>query len=480
MPRLTIDGREIEVAGGATLLEAARAVGIEIPTLCYTKETGALTTCMICVVKDVATGQLVPSCAVAAEDGMEICTADDEVIAARREVLTMLLNEHVGDCEGPCSRMCPAGLDIPRMLRYVAAGDSEAAATLAKRDLVFPATLGWVCAAPCERVCRRKQFDTALEIKHTHRILGETPVDLQVTTEQSGKSVAVVGAGLAGLAAAWILVTQGHACRVYEKRDTACAALRGLRPEELPQEILDAEIASIRRIGVDIRHGASVDALESLLEVHDAVIVACGLEHKEDARVFRAIEDSMAVRAVGHGKKAALAADAFLRGNPPPPKKVFNSTLGPRLSAEELPAFAEGRLQASPPGSTDALIREAARCLHCDCHKIVSCKLRRYAEEYGLAPQVKRTMPRPPILPIERYDEVIFEPGKCIKCGICVEMTQAEGLAMGMTMTCRGLNSRLQPTFAGTLEAGLGPLAEACARACPTAALAICTQEERE
>jgi len=231
---------------------------------------------------------------------------------------------------------------------------------------------------------------------------------------------------------------------------------------------------------VDMRFGEAIDALDALLEVHDAVIVACGLEHEKDARVFRAAEDSMAVRAVGHGKTAAFAADAMLRGNPPPPERAFNSTLGVRLAAEELPAFAEERLQPSPPSSMDALIREAARCLHCDCHKIVTCKLRQYAEEYGLAPQIRRTMPRPPVLPIERYGDVIFEPGKCIRCGICVEMTQAASLPVGMTMTGRGLNSHLRPAFAESLEAGLGPLAEACARACPTAALAIRTQEERE
>ncbi len=480
MPRLKMDGREMQVAGGATLLEAARAAGIEIPTLCYLKETGPLTSCMLCVVKDLATGRLVPSCAVAAEDGMEICTTDDDVMAARRETLTMLLNEHVGDCEGPCSRMCPAGLDIPRMLRYIAAGDADAAARLAKRDLVFPATLGCVCSAPCERVCRRKQYDKTIEIRHAHRFLGETPGDFPIAAGQTGQSVAVVGAGLAGLAAAWTLVMRGHACRVYEKRDIACAALRGLPAEKLPPEILDAEIAAVQRIGVETHFGEAVDTLNALLEVHDAVIVACGLEHAEDGRVFDAPEDVMAVRAVGHGKKAAFAADAFLRGVPPPPAKMFNSTLGPRLEPAELPAYAVERLQPSPPGSTDALIREAARCLHCDCHKIVTCKLRQYAEEYGLAPQIRRTMPRMSLLPIERYGEVIFETGKCIRCGICVEMTRAAGLPLGMTMTGRGLGSYPRPAFGGPLAAGLGPLAEACARACPTAALAIRTHEERE
>lgn len=479
MPRLKIDGREVETAEGVTLLEAARAAGAAIPTLCYQKETGPLTTCMLCVVKDAATGRLLPSCAVTAEADMEIITADDDVIAARRNVLMMLLNEHAGDCEGPCARICPAGLDVPRMLRHIAAGENQDASALAKRDLIFPTVLGCVCSAPCERVCRRGQYDTALEIKDAHRMLGEGRSGLPVAAPPTDKTVAVVGAGLAGLAAAWTLAMQGHACHVFEKRETACAALRELPPETLPAKILDAEIDSIKRIGVAIHCGKSIDTVTALLETHDAVVLACELPCDAGAGVFRAVEEPMAVRAVGSGKKAAAAADAFLRGSPSPPERTFNSTLGNRLPDEELAAFAQERLRPASDTSVDAFMHEAARCLHCDCHKILSCKLRQYAGEYGLAPQIKRTIPRPPVTPIETYGEVIFEAGKCIKCGICVSMTQAAGLPAGMTMTGRGLNSQLMPALGASLEAGLGPLAEACVQACPTAALAIRTREER-
>ena len=479
MPRLNIDGREIDTAEGTTLLEAARAAGIEIPALCYLKETGALTSCMICVVKEVSSGRLLPSCAVVAEEGMEIATSDDEVIAARREVLIMLMNEHAGDCEGPCARICPAGLDVPRMLRYTVAGKTEAAETLAKRDLIFPATLGWLCSAPCERVCRRAQYDTPLEIRQTHRILGERPLDLAVPVEKTGKSIAVIGAGLAGLAAAGTLAMMGHACHVFEKRGTACAALRDLPPEKLPQAVLDAEIDSLQRAGIEIYHGQAIEDVLALLERYDAVIVACNLSYSRDARIFQAIEETMAVRAVGSGKHAALDADAWLLGEPARPHKLFNSTLGNRLPPGELPDFSVERLQPSKNNGED-IAADAARCLHCDCLKPKSCKLRLYAEEYGLGPQIKRSMARPPVSPIARFGEVLFEAGKCIKCGICVEMTQAAGLPSGMTMTGRGLESQLRAALGGTLEAGLGPLAEACVRACPTAALALRNREEQE
>ena len=117
MAKITVNGKVVEAPEGATLLDAARLAGAEVPTLCYLKEAGALTSCMICVVRDAATGRLLPSCATAATDGISVETDCAEVRAARREVLLMLLNEHAGDCGAPCSRICPAGLNIPRMLR---------------------------------------------------------------------------------------------------------------------------------------------------------------------------------------------------------------------------------------------------------------------------------------------------------------------------------------------------------------------------
>lgn len=113
MPRLTINGIEVEVDAGATVLDAARRAGADVPTLCHYEKTGPQTACMLCVVRDAAADRLVLSCALPAADGMEIVTDDPGVFAARRSALELLMSEHAGDCEGPCERICPAGLHIP-------------------------------------------------------------------------------------------------------------------------------------------------------------------------------------------------------------------------------------------------------------------------------------------------------------------------------------------------------------------------------
>src|SRR4030066_2193424 len=100
MPKLTIDNREVEVAEGATILEAAEKLGIKIPTMCFLKGYKPSTSCMVCVVKVNGMEQLVPSCGAIAEDGMQVESSTEEVRCARTAALELLLSDHVGDCMG--------------------------------------------------------------------------------------------------------------------------------------------------------------------------------------------------------------------------------------------------------------------------------------------------------------------------------------------------------------------------------------------
>ena len=95
-----INGTEICVPAGTTLLAAARQLGIEIPTLCHLQETVPLVSCMLCVVQEAGSGRLVPACATRAATGLAVLTDTPEVHAARRDVLSLLLSEHVGGLRG--------------------------------------------------------------------------------------------------------------------------------------------------------------------------------------------------------------------------------------------------------------------------------------------------------------------------------------------------------------------------------------------
>ena len=109
-------------------------------------------------------GYFIPSCALQVTNGMEIIASDPDVMVARRQALELLLSDHVGDCEAPCSLACPAGMNIPLMNRLIGEGRFTEALNVVKEDIALPYVLGYICPAPCEKACRRKQIDEAVSV----------------------------------------------------------------------------------------------------------------------------------------------------------------------------------------------------------------------------------------------------------------------------------------------------------------------------
>jgi ferredoxin len=150
---LTIDGHPVLVTPGQSVLEAARALGVEIPTLCYLERCGPLTSCLVCLVK--INGKLVPSCGTLAQPGMAVESETEEVHEARRTALELLFSDHVGDCLSPCHRLCPLRMNIPVMIRQIMGGQLAEAIATVRQALALPAVLGRLCHHPCEQGCRR-------------------------------------------------------------------------------------------------------------------------------------------------------------------------------------------------------------------------------------------------------------------------------------------------------------------------------------
>ncbi|MEI6972911.1 MAG: 2Fe-2S iron-sulfur cluster-binding protein, partial [bacterium] len=128
MITVTIDSRPVTVPAGSTILDAARQLGIEIPTLCFlagVKEDRP--SCLACVVRINGDSRLVPACSTRAAAGMVVASETADVKAARRSALELLFSDHLGDCISVCQRACPAHLQIPETIRLVAAGQMDAA-----------------------------------------------------------------------------------------------------------------------------------------------------------------------------------------------------------------------------------------------------------------------------------------------------------------------------------------------------------------
>ena len=285
---LTIDGRTATVDEGRTVLEAARSLGIEIPTLCHVEGLEPVSACFLCCVQVEGTRTLSPSCALPAADGMVVTTASDDIRAARRTALELLLSDHAGECVAPCAARCPAGLDVPGFVYEIASGENGRAIARIHERLSLPGALGRVCPRLCEESCRRCDWDhegLAIGALHRHaadRNLEAASPSLPRPGRPTGKSVAIVGAGPAGLTAAFYLLQQGHACTLFDAHPLPGGMLRyGIPEYRLPRAALDAEIRVIAQLGAAFRmnrHWGRDFSLADLRREHDAVFLAIGAQ----------------------------------------------------------------------------------------------------------------------------------------------------------------------------------------------------------
>lgn len=287
---LTIDSLPVQVEAGQTILQAAREAGVAIPTLCYVEGFQASSSCFLCVVQLQGRAGLWPSCAMPAAEGMAVITNSEEIRAARKTALELLLSDHTGDCIGPCRTGCPARLDIPNFIGRIAAGDDRASADIVTQDLTLPASLGRVCPRLCEQRCRQCDVAEPLSIRNLHRFAADhnrlladgRAAGPRQPVEPTGKRVAIVGAGPAGLAAADHLLRKGHGAVLFDAHLQAGGMLRyGIPAFRLPRLVLDAEIERIGELGAEFRLGKRLGrdfSLEQLRRDFDAVFLAVGAQ----------------------------------------------------------------------------------------------------------------------------------------------------------------------------------------------------------
>ena len=283
--KLNINGKEIAAEAGKTVLEAAIENGIEIPHLCFDERLEVYAGCGLCIVEIEGQPKIARACSTPVSNGLVVRSNTKKVIEARNSALNLLVSQHIGDCKAPCTLNCPAQTDVQGYVGLVANKQYRESLKLIKEKLPLPACIGRVCPHPCEKACRRQNVEESVSIACIKTFAADYDLNsgnpyIPELKPSTGKKVAVVGAGPAGLSAAYYLLTDGHEVDIFEAMPKPGGMLRyGIPEYRLPKNVVDAEVAIIEEMGANIHYGVKIGedmSLEYLQEKYDAVFLGIG------------------------------------------------------------------------------------------------------------------------------------------------------------------------------------------------------------
>lgn len=393
--QVTVNGRVREVYDGLTILQALLQEGQPIPHLCYDiRLPRANGNCGMCAV-ELGNGSDVKACHTPIKAGMVITTHSPKLEAYRRVRLEQLLSDHNADCVAPCVQTCPANIDIQSYLRHVVNGNFQAAVRVIKDRNPFPLVCGRVCPHPCEAKCRRSLVDSPVAINYVKRFAADWDLAqgpwLPRLNRNTGKRIAIVGAGPSGLAAAYYGAVNGHAVTVFERQPHAGGMMRyGIPEYRLPKATLDREIDSIKALGVKIMTGKALGThlrLDDLVRDFDAVYLAIGswratpmqiegeniagvwlgIQYLEQVTKGVAVQLGDAVIVIGGGNTAIDCARTALRQGARQVRLVYRRTREemPAEQMEIAEALHEGVEMVFLTAPTRITASEGRKHLHC-------------------------------------------------------------------------------------------------------------------
>lgn len=184
----------------------------------------------------------------------------------------------------PCGAACPAGIDVPRYVQLAAEGRYGEAIAVVREKLPFPGIVGRACFAMCESACRRGKLDDPLSIRTLKRVADDNDTGLwrrySKQLPATNRRVAIIGAGPAGLTAAYYLAKKGHSATVFDAQPAAGGMARfGIPSYRVPVSVIDREVAEVQKLGVEFRYGVRVETIDELFgQGYEAVFIGIGCQ----------------------------------------------------------------------------------------------------------------------------------------------------------------------------------------------------------
>ena len=241
----------------------------------------------------------------------------------------------------PCQNACPAGVEVPLYIDAIRRGDYANAVRIIREDNPFPAVCGRVCTHPCESKCQREQIDEPIAIRALKRFAADYDMkhpQKVILKSLKGKNVAVIGAGPAGLTAAYYLAREGYGVTVFEALPVAGGMLAvGIPDYRLPKDILEAEVNHIKSVGakiiLDTALGKDFTLQDLKNQGFEAIFIAMGahkdlklgvpgedlegvfsaIDFLKKLKLLKGVETGKKVAVIGGGNAAVDAARTALR-----------------------------------------------------------------------------------------------------------------------------------------------------------------------
>jgi len=194
----------------------------------------------------------------------------------------------------PCKHTCPADVDVPKYVYLIAQGRHAEAAAVVREKVLFPSVLGHACARPCEKQCRSREVSEPIAICALKRFVADRDAKMWKPSlrkrSPTGKRVAIVGSGPAGLTAAYYLAGLGHSVSIFESMPKLGGMMRyGVQEYRLPENVLDKDLKEILDLDIDLKTNTTVEDGLTLKELRnqgfDAIIVAIGLQKSRMLKV---------------------------------------------------------------------------------------------------------------------------------------------------------------------------------------------------
>ena len=382
MARTKVNGTDTELPSNKPVLTSLRERGMHMPGMCLNPELAPYGGCRLCLMD--SKGKVVTACSTFPADNDEFRTMGDDLTLLRRTSLELMLSDHYGDCIGPCQKGCPTHSDVQGYLALVSAGKFHEAVKLMKEKYILPAVLGRVCPAFCEAECRRNLVEGAVGIRQLKRFAADMDLKdgawMPSIPSPTGRKVAVIGGGPAGLACAFYLRTMGHSVTLYEAMDKLGGWTRyGIPEYRLPKDILDSDIATVIGTGIEVKLNTRIGKdvkLEKLVSSHDSVFLGIGAwtgrKLKAPGEALPGVYQGIDLLArLAKGEKVDLGKKVVVVGGGNTAMDVVRTcrrlgcevTLTYRRSENEMPAAALEREEAKEEGVKFMLLCNPVRIL---------------------------------------------------------------------------------------------------------------------